>query len=42
MKINPVVVRRYVEENFSIEKMAERYVALYRNAIRESSADRVA
>ncbi len=42
LNINPVVVRRYVEENFSIEKMVERYVALYRNAIRESSADRVA
>jgi len=31
LNISPFVVRGYVEENCSIEKMVERYVALYRN-----------
>ena len=27
---NPLLVRRYVEENFSVERMVEKYAALYR------------
>jgi hypothetical protein len=42
LNISPFVVRGYVEENCSIEKMVERYVALYRNAVHDSNADRVA
>jgi hypothetical protein len=39
---DPATVRRYVEENFSIEKMVGEYVALYLDALRESHARRVA
>lgn len=29
-ELNPASVRRYVEEHFSLEKMVDRYAALYR------------
>jgi glycosyltransferase involved in cell wall biosynthesis len=35
LKIDPATVRRYVEENFSVEKMAREYAALYRGALNE-------
>jgi glycosyltransferase involved in cell wall biosynthesis len=36
LSIDPALVRRYVEENFSIEKMVRKYIALYQEALRES------
>jgi glycosyltransferase involved in cell wall biosynthesis len=36
LNIDPALVRRYVEENFSIEKMVRKYIALYQEALRES------
>jgi glycosyltransferase involved in cell wall biosynthesis len=38
LKIDPALVRRYVEENFSIEKMVRQYIALYQEALNESLA----
>jgi glycosyltransferase involved in cell wall biosynthesis len=35
LNISPFVVRGYVEENFSIEKMVFQYLEVYRKAIRE-------
>ena len=35
LKIDPVTVRRYVEENFSVEKMAREYATVYRAALNE-------
>ena len=42
LNINPFVVRGYVEENFSIEKMVFQYLEVYRKAIREKNTDRAA
>jgi glycosyltransferase involved in cell wall biosynthesis len=39
---DPATVRRYVEENFSIEKMVAGYVAVYHDALRETDVQRVA
>ena len=36
LNIDPAIVRRYVEENFSIEKMVRQYIALYQEALNES------
>ena len=38
LNFNPARVRHYVEENFSIEKMVRQYVAVYQEAVNESSA----
>jgi len=35
LKIDPAAVRRYVEDNFSVEKMAREYADLYRAALNE-------
>jgi glycosyltransferase involved in cell wall biosynthesis len=35
LKFDPATVRRYVEEHFSVEKMAREYAALYRAALNE-------
>ena len=40
LNLDPAVVRRYVEEHFSIEKMVRQYVALYQEALSESLASR--
>jgi glycosyltransferase involved in cell wall biosynthesis len=37
LAIDPATVRRYVEENFSIEKMVGKYMALYEEAFQESN-----
>jgi glycosyltransferase involved in cell wall biosynthesis len=42
LNISPFVVRGYVEENFSIEKMVLQYVEVYGKAIREKNTDRAA
>ena len=36
LRISPSVCRRYVEENFSIATMADRYLAVYEHALRDS------
>jgi glycosyltransferase involved in cell wall biosynthesis len=36
LNIDPALVRRYVEDNFSIERMVGRYIALYQEALNES------
>jgi hypothetical protein len=36
LNIDPAIVRRYVEENFSIGKMVRQYIALYQEASNES------
>jgi glycosyltransferase involved in cell wall biosynthesis len=35
VKISPATVRRYVEENFSEERMVRNYIALYELMLRE-------
>jgi glycosyltransferase involved in cell wall biosynthesis len=42
LNIDPMSVRRYVEENFSIEKMVRQYMDLYQEALNESSSPRAA
>ena len=42
LNIDPATVRKYVEENFSIERMVEDYVALYRDALHVGGARDVA
>jgi glycosyltransferase involved in cell wall biosynthesis len=37
LNLKPAAVRAYVEENFSIEKMASRYMALYEEVLRKES-----
>ena len=37
LSLNPLTIRRYVEENFSIEKMVSSYLELYTEAVRHSS-----
>jgi len=36
LNLDPVAIRRYVEENFSIERMVRGYVALYKEAVAKS------
>jgi len=42
LNIEPVAVRRYVEENFSIEKMVGKYLTLYREALQNEEGQQVA
>jgi len=42
LNFDAAAVRRYVEENFSIEKMAEQYMHLYQAALAENIGERVA
>jgi hypothetical protein len=42
LQIDPATIRRYVEENFSIERMATEYVGLYEDAIRTHNSERAA
>jgi glycosyltransferase involved in cell wall biosynthesis len=42
LNIDPAVVRRYVEENFSIEKMVRQYITLYQEAFNEGLPARTA
>ena len=42
LNIEATAVRSYVEENFSVERMAKNYVALYEEILREKSAQRAA
>ena len=36
LSIDPALVRRYVEENFSIETMVRQYISLYQEVLNES------
>jgi hypothetical protein len=40
--MKPATVRRYVEENFSIEKMVASYVSLYEDSIADKNEHRAA
>jgi glycosyltransferase involved in cell wall biosynthesis len=40
LNIDPALVRRYVEENFSIEKMVREYIVLYQEALEERLSPR--
>ena len=42
MKIEPAKVRRYVEENFSEQRMVTKYVELYEEIVREGKTERAA
>jgi len=42
LHFNPVAVRQYVAENFSIERMAREYAAVYETSLQEAEARRVA
>ena len=42
LHFNPVAVRQYVAENFSIERMAKEYAAVYETSLQEAEARRVA
>ncbi len=42
LNIEPATVRRYVEENFSIEKMVASYITLYKNIIANKKDQQVA
>lgn len=42
LNIEPSAVRAYVEENFSVERMARNYAALYEEILRDTSAQRAA
>ena len=42
LDLNPVAVRKYVEENFSTSRMAKAYVHVYQTALRAKSKDKVA
>jgi len=42
LKLDPAGVRRYVEENFSIDRMVNSYLKLYEDALSESRARRAA
>jgi hypothetical protein len=39
---NPLLVRRYVEENFSVESMVDKYVTLYHEMAGDVQSDRLA
>ena len=38
LNLNPAMVRRYVKDNFAIEKMVQRYITLYQEALNERRA----
>jgi len=40
LNLNPAMVRRYVEHNFSIDKMVKQYIALYQEALNEKQRRR--
>jgi glycosyltransferase involved in cell wall biosynthesis len=40
LNLNPATVRRYVEDNFSLEKMVEQYTTLYQEALNEKQRRR--
>jgi glycosyltransferase involved in cell wall biosynthesis len=42
LDINPHAVRRYVEENFSIERMVRSYLTLYEEALGNAGSRQVA
>jgi glycosyltransferase involved in cell wall biosynthesis len=42
LNFNPVAVRQYVADNFSIERMARDYAGVYETALQEAQAQRVA
>lgn len=42
LNFNPVAVRQYVADNFSIERMARNYAGVYETALQEAQARRVA
>ncbi len=42
LNFQPAAVRRYVEENFSVEAMVRKYVSLYQQAVQERSRELVA
>jgi glycosyltransferase involved in cell wall biosynthesis len=42
LNISPALVRRYVEENFAIERMARDYLTLYRDVLNVEKAESVA
>ena len=42
LNFNAKVVRQYVEDNFSIKRMANEYSAVYRNVLDRTDARRIA
>jgi len=42
LNLNPAAVRRYVEENFSLEKMVSKYIRLYEDALRDTKVKTIA
>jgi glycosyltransferase involved in cell wall biosynthesis len=42
LTFQPAAVRRYVEENFSVEVMVRKYIDLYQEAVQERSRELVA
>jgi glycosyltransferase involved in cell wall biosynthesis len=42
LNINPGVVRKYVEENFSTFRMAQAYIQVYQTALHEQTSEQVA
>jgi len=42
LTLNPVAIRGYVEENFSIARMAKEYISIYEDALRDTKSKRVA
>jgi glycosyltransferase involved in cell wall biosynthesis len=42
LQLDPATIRRYVEENFSIERMVRDYMELYEDAIRSHNSERAA
>ena len=42
LNLKPADVRRYVEENFSVEVMVRKYVELYQETLQNKSGERVA
>ena len=42
LNLMPATVRRYVEEHFSVSRMAQRYVSVYESALQEDKSRRIA
>jgi hypothetical protein len=42
LNFNPAAVRKYVEDNFSIARMARDYITVYENALRQREEKRIA
>ena len=42
LKINSATVRRYVEKNFSIQKMAREYVGVYTDSLKKATNEKIA